>query len=192
MFCFDIETLSKSSESVILSYAVVYFDPASKPSYQELLDNTLFVKLDAQDQMKRLHRRADKSTMDWWAKQCDIVRKKSFTPSQWDMTFEEGYEVLRKYADRHDPSGESWVWARGNLDQLVMDSMEEQLGVEQVFPYQRWRDVRTAIDFMNETKNGYVDVDYPGFDPKALVYKHDPVHDVCYDVMMMLYGKRKN
>ena len=69
MFCFDVETLGVESTSVILSYAIVYFDPDTRPSYQQLLDKTLFVKLDAKDQIKNYKRTVSKDTIDWWSKQ---------------------------------------------------------------------------------------------------------------------------
>jgi hypothetical protein len=187
-YLFDVETLSKRSSAVILSFACIHFDVDETYTYEELLESAFFVKFDAQDQIKRLNRSVNKSTIDWWAKQCEVVRKKSFVPSKTDINFEDGYDLFRQWVhSKKDPKG--IVWARGNLDQLVMDDMEEQLGIEPVFPYSRWRDVRTAIDFLTDSGNGYCKV--PGFDPQAKVYKHDPVHDCAYDVMMLLYGNNE-
>ena len=191
MFLFDVETLAKQSHSVILSFACVYFNPDDKPSPQELLDSVFFAKLDAQDQMKRLKRVAGKSTMEWWAKQCDLVKNKSFVPNpKIDEKFEDAYERLREWADsKNDPK--CWVWARGNLDQLVMDDIEEQIGLKPVFEYSRWRDVRTAIDFLYNTNRGYVGVDYPGYDPRSFIYKHDPCYDIVDDAVQLMYGKNQ-
>ena len=187
-FMFDVETLSKKSSSVILSFACIHFDEEQQYTYEELLESAFFVKFDAVDQIKRLKRLSNASTVDWWAKQCDVVRKKSFVPSKNDVKFEDGYESFRQWAkSKKDPKG--MVWARGNLDQLVMDDMEEQLGIEPVFAYHRWRDVRTAIDFLTDSDTGYCKV--PGFDPQAKVYKHDPVHDCAFDIMMLLYGNNE-
>jgi len=52
MFMFDVETLGKESNSVILSMACIHFDPDNKPSPQQLRDNTFFCKFDASDQIK--------------------------------------------------------------------------------------------------------------------------------------------
>jgi hypothetical protein len=188
MFMFDIETLGKESNSVILSMAAIHFKPEDKPTPQELRDSAFFVKFDAKDQIKRLNRKVGRTTMEWWAKQCENVRKKSFNPSPEDVRFEEGYEAMREWAkSKNDPK--CWVWARGNLDQLVLDSMEEQLGLDAIWKFERWRDVRTAIDFLYETNRGYCDVDYPGFDPSLHITKHNPIDDCVFDVMMMVYGK---
>lgn len=190
MFIFDVETLGKRSNSVILSMAAIHFEPTKKPSFEELKSNVFFVKLDAEDQMLRLKRSTTRSTIDWWAKQCENVKKKSFYPNQQDVIFEEGYEMLRTWVKQFNDN-KSWVWARGNLDQLVMDDIEEQLGIEPVFPYARWRDVRTAIDIFYNTEKGYVDVDYPGFNFGLHITKHDPVDDCVSDIMQLLYGVAK-
>jgi hypothetical protein len=188
MFLFDVETLGKESNSVILSMAAIYFKPEDKPTPQELRDSAFFVKFDAKDQIKRLNRKVGRTTMEWWAKQCENVRKKSFNPSPEDVRFDEGYEAMRAWAkSKNDPK--CWVWARGNLDQLVLDSMEEQLGLNAIWKFERWRDVRTAIDFLYETNRGYCDVDYPGFDPSLHITKHNPIDDCVFDIMMMVYGK---
>ena len=187
MFIFDVETLGKQSNSVILSMACIYFNPQEEPDHNKLRQDAFFAKFDVVDQMKRLHRTSGKSTMEWWAKQCDNVRKASFTPHESDCIFEDGYEAMRKWAEsKNDPK--CWVWARGNLDQLVLDDIEEQCGLEPIWLFNRWRDVRTAVDFLYGTTNGYVNVDYPGFDSKNDISKHNPIDDCLLDAMMLMYG----
>jgi hypothetical protein len=190
MFVFDVETLGKDSSSVILSMACLYFNPEEKKSYQELIDSAFFVKLDAEDQMLRLKRTSKRSTIEWWAKQCDNVRSKSFDISPSDVIFEDGYEKLREWAESKNDK-KCYVWARGNLDQLIVDSFEEQLGIQPIWPFPRWRDVRTAIDIFYNTKNGYCKVDYLGFDPSLHITKHCPTDDCIYDIMQLIYGKEE-
>jgi hypothetical protein len=191
MFVFDVETLGKDSSSVILSMACLYFNPEEKKSYQELIDSAFFVKLDAEDQMKRLKRTSKRSTIEWWSKQCDNARNKSFRPSVIDVTAEEAVESLRTWSKQFPKHDTCVVWARGNLDQLVLDSLEEQLEVKPVFYFSRWRDVRTAIDFIIGSPSGYAKVDYPGFDPALHVTKHNPVDDCAYDAMQLMYGVKE-
>ena len=52
-----------------------------------------------------------------------------------------------------------------------------------------WRDVRTAVDCLYGSSNGYVEVVKDGFD-RAAVIKHHPVHDCALDAMMLMYGKQ--
>lgn len=188
MFVFDVETLGKESTTVILSMACVHFDPLQKPSHEDLRANAFFAKFDVEYQRRNLKRTMTPSTMEWWKKQCDNVKFKSFRPSEEDVQFEVGYEAMREWVKQFDEP-KSLVWARGNLDQLVLDSIEEQLGLEPIFPYARWRDVRTAIDIWYNTDRGYVDVDYPGFNSKLHITKHNPIDDCIFDAMMMMYGK---
>jgi len=188
MFCIDVETMSKSSEAVILSLAVVQFDLDDKRSCDDLRKDAFFVKFDAKDQMVRLNRNASKSTIEWWKKQCDLVKNQSFIPDKnRDVKIEDGLEMMRTWSKSFkNESDKSIVWVRGNLDQLVIDSMEEQIGIEPVFHYTRWRDVRTAIDIFYGTSNGYCDIE--GFDRKSVI-KHCPINDCVIDVQMLLHGK---
>jgi hypothetical protein len=191
MYVFDVETLGKESSAVILSMACVYFDPVKETSPNEMRKNAFFVKLDAQDQMKRLNRSITRSSLEWWAKQCENVKVKSFKPGDDDVTPEVGLELFRTWSKKYPDTKGEWVWARGNLDQLVLDSMEEKLGVDPVFHFNRWRDVRTGLDFLTGSDNGYCDVDYPGFDSHLHITKHDPVDDCILDAMMLMYGVKK-
>jgi hypothetical protein len=69
-----------------------------------------------------------------------------------------------------------------------MGDSEEQLELEPIWPYARWRDVRTAVDFLYNTTNGYTDVDYPGFNSKNDITKHNPIDDCVLDAMQLIYG----
>lgn len=184
------ETLGTDSNAVVLSMACIKIDLDNKPTYQQMIDDAFFVKLDAKDQMTRLHRKSSRSTMDWWAKQCDLVKQKSFLPSPTDVKAEEGIEQFRSWFKQRDTNKQEWMFARGNLDQIVLDSLTECVGVEPILFFNRWRDVRTAVDFLTGSTSGYCDV--PDFDPQALVRKHDPIHDCAYDGMMLMYGVKND
>lgn len=191
MFVFDVETLGKRSNSVILSFAAVYFNPDDKPDHHALRKDAFFAKLSVEEQVKEWGREINRPTLDWWAKQCLNARQASVNrdPSR-DELFMDAYKRLGEWADsKNDPK--CWVWARGNLDQLILDDIEEQHGIEKpVFYFNRWRDVRTAIDFLYSTTTGYCDIDYPGFDPALDITKHNPIDDCIYDAMMLMYGKK--
>ncbi len=189
MFIFDVETLGKESTAVILSMSLIYFDPDKKPSPKELFDSAFFVKLNAEDQIKRLGRTITRSSLEWWAKQCLNVKIASFKPSENDVTIEEGLKRMKEYAQQFPNYRKCTVWARGNLDQLVLDSIEEKLELEPIFHYSNWRDVRTAVDLITNSTNGYCKVDYEGFDPALHITKHNPIDDCVYDAMMLMYGK---
>ena len=71
---FDIETLGVESTTVILSAAIIHFNPEDKPSYDDLLNKALCVKFDSRDQVTRLKRTVDKNTIKWWGEQSEYVR----------------------------------------------------------------------------------------------------------------------
>lgn len=185
MFALDIETLNKRENSVVLSLAVLHFDETAKYTYQELLDRTCFIKFNLKEQVEKYKRTTDKETIEWWKKQCDLVKQKSLIPSKIDVTAEEGLIKAREYIKEHS-KGEEIVWTRGSLDQFALDSLCDSVSFNYLFNYSVYRDFRTAIDLLKETsRRGYCVV--PGFN-RELVLKHDPVHDVAYDAMMLMYG----
>ena len=191
MFMFDIETLGIESTTVILSAAIIYFDPEKDVdvSFKELVDRSLFIKFDAKDQVKRLDRTMTKSTLDWWNKQGEHQQKLSFVPDKdRDMITEDGLMLIRDYINKYhrgaDPQTLT-IWARGSLDQMAIDSLALKAGIDPIAPFNRWRDVRTAIDLMTDSKNGYCKVRDLNWDEVA---KHDPNHDCALDVLMLLRG----
>lgn len=189
MFVFDVETLGVESNAVVLSAALVHFDPEQKPDYQTMLDGACFVKFKAKDQIERLKRTVDIGTLEWWKNQHDYVRQVSFDPSGDDLTAEDGITVLHNYMNKFPNANKQTMWARGSLDQLVIDSLAVKVGMQQITGYNMWRDVRTAVDIMYGTTNGYVEVEHPTF-RRHEVIKHHPVHDCALDAMQLMYGKQ--
>jgi hypothetical protein len=188
MFLFDVETLGVESTSVILSAALVYFDPEEKPDYQKLLDDAIFVKLNAKDQIQRLKRVVDIGTLEWWKNQHEFVRALSFDPKSDDMLAEDAITVLHNYMNKYPNSNKQTMWARGSLDQMVIDSLSKKLDMQPLTGYNMWRDMRTAVDLLCGSSNGYCDIDHPTF-KRHEVIKHHPVHDCALDAMMLMYGK---
>jgi hypothetical protein len=189
MYMFDVETLGVESTTVILSAAIIKFDPTDTTlSYDDYISEALFVKFDVQEQVNKYKRTIDKSTIEWWSKQHDYVRKVSFHPSEEDdLTAIEGIKRIADYIDT--PYNENTMWSRGSLDQMSIDSLCKVSGQELIAPYNNWRDIRTALDCLTETsKNGYCDLKIP-FDRGSHVIKHHPTHDCAYDIMMLIHGK---
>lgn len=187
MFIFDVETLGVESNAVVLSAALIHFDPEKRPTYQDLLDDACFVKFSAKEQAQ-LGRTVSKSTLEWWKEQHEYTRKVSFDPSREDMTAENAINALKAYMAKFPNAEKQTMWARGSLDQLVIDSLCVKLGMQEITGYNMWRDVRTAVDILFGTTNGYVEVDHPLF-KRHEVIKHHPVHDCALDAMQLMYGK---
>ena len=192
-FCYDIETLSKESTAVILSAAITQFDFTQKDDLDEefasLVENSLYVKFDAKEQIEKYNRIVSKDTLEWWNKQGEFVRKLSFNPSKQDVDAKFGIELLRSYIKSRSVAGEdNIVWVRGSLDQLATDSLCATLKVDPIEGFWNFRDVRTAIDLLAETsKRGYCQLSKP-FN-RDLIIKHNPTHDIAFDVLMLKYPK---
>lgn len=195
MYCLDTETLGFSSSSVLLSVAILPFDLISTDlnpvmRYYQLLDDVYFQKCDVGQQIKQYNRKIDTKTLDWWSKQSKIAQDKSLIPNFrldvpiLDMIKNIDYYVYHMRGE--DRSKPPMFWERGILDQMVIEDICQQTSMDNLVPYHSWRDIRTFIDCMAaDSRSGYTPI--PGFDEKVHVQKHDPVHDVAYDVLQMLY-----
>lgn len=188
MFMFDVETLGVESNSVVLSAALTHFDPMEEPDYQKLLENTIFVKFNAKEQIDA-GRKVDIGTLEWWKNQHEYVRAISFDPKVDDLSVQEGFARLHNFMGKYPNAHKQTMWARGSLDQLVIDSLAKKFDLQPITNYNMWRDVRTAVDIMYGSTNGYCEVEFEGF-KRHDVIKHHPVHDCALDAMMLMYGKQ--
>mgnify|MGYP003336515755 CR=1 FL=1 len=159
MFIFDVETLGVESNAVVLSAALIHFDPEKRPTYQDLIDNACFVKFKAKEQAHN-SRTITKSTLEWWKAQHEYVKKVSLDPSPEDVSARQGIETLYTYMAKFPNADKQTMWARGSLDQLVIDSLAVKVGAVEITDYAQWRDVRTAVDIMFGSTNGYCEVDH--------------------------------
>lgn len=188
MFIFDVETLGVESTAVVLSAALIHFDPEVKPDYQTLLDSAMYVKFNAKEQIQNYKRTVDPNTLDWWKKQHEYVRGMALDPKPDDLSAADGLSYLRQFVRKFPGWEKQTMWARGSLDQLAIDSLATKLALEPITNYNMWRDVRTAVDLLYGSTNGYCEVEHPTFN-RAAVIKHHPVHDCALDAMMLMYGK---
>lgn len=189
MFIFDVETLGVESTTVVLSAALIHFDPEQNPSYQDMLDDSCFVKLSAKNQIERAKRTVSKDTLKWWDSQHEYTKKVSLVPSKDDLTPEEAFARMHAYKSKFANHENQTIWARGSLDQMAIDSLAHAFDLQPLAGYNLWRDVRTAVDILYGTSNGYCEVDHPTF-KRHEVIKHHPIHDCALDAMMLMYGKR--
>mgnify|MGYP003339887124 FL=1 len=171
----------------VLSAALVHFDPERRPTYQDLLDDACFVKFKVKEQAHN-GRTITKSTLEWWKTQHEYVKKVSLDPSPEDVSARQGIETLYTYMAKFPNADKQTMWARGSLDQLAIDSLCDAIDMQPITGYNMWRDVRTAVDILYGTTNGYVEVEHPLF-KRHEVIKHHPVHDCALDAMQLMYGK---
>ena len=188
-YCVDVETLGTESTAVILSLAYIPFSFDEKPRYSELLSRAKFYKFDVTEKIKVYKRTFDKGTIEWWQKQCDLVRETSFDESDRDQKAKTVFDLIRADLDikpKLFDNKDIIFWTRGSLDQCTIDSLSKQTHGDMLIPFNAYRDVRTAVDLLHETSvGGYCSV--LGFN-RDLVLKHDPIHDCAYDILQLLCG----
>lgn len=174
----------------MLSAAILHFDVEDKQiKYQDLLDAACFVRFNVTEQKQEYKRTIMKSTLEWWNKQSELAKKKSFyldKKIENETSCLDSINTLKEYIKKNGGKDQIF-WARGSLDQMAIDSLCVNLECEPITDYYSWRDVRTAIDLLFETgSRGYCEI--RNFNPDHHVIKHDPVHDCALDVMMLVNG----
>lgn len=183
-FVLDVETLDTQDSAVLLSVGVVAVNFADEFRPEDLRKSSLFVKFNAADQRKRLGRSIDRDTLEFWQKQDQEVKNKNLLPSAEDVVVEIGVESIRAWMNAQGfDRRRSVVWTRGSLDGAVIQSIQKQLGVPPIFAYNRIRDVRTAVDILSGSNNGYSESSVPFENNNA----HDPVDDSIRDALMLKY-----
>ena len=189
---YDFETMDNNPrESVVLSMAALPFNEdrfiSDNPyTYEELLNSTKFIKFNAQEQVAVYKRKIDNETLEWWSKQSAEARK-SLAPSASDAPLVELYPFIMDLID--NPSNAKKVYTRGNtFDPLFLESLLENLGKNDPFPWWNMRDTRSMIEGMSygaNIKNSFIPDDL-----KAAFVSHDPIHDVSMDVMRLQFLAR--
>ena len=191
-FILDTETLGLSDSHVVLSLAIccvdLNFAMHSTPNelYNHVLENSKFIKFDAIEQKMEYRRLVSDDTLEWWKKIPLDIQKMSLIPSPDDFSSKDGLTELQNYMDSIPESGKFPIYQRGYLDGSILLGLSDSVGVKCPLNAFRFRDVRTFVDVLYGSNDGYADVD--NFD-KTLVKKHDPIHDIARDCVIMVFGK---
>lgn len=130
MFVYDLETLGVNETAVILSIGCVYIDSMEPCSYQDLMQKSFFVKLDAKYQIEKLHRQVTSSTLDWWKKQSAAARETSYKPSNRDVTPEVALQLLRNFVYGHTKQSRVKCYTRGSMDVIVTEHLANQVNMK--------------------------------------------------------------
>lgn len=183
-FVFDLETVATCDKAVVLSMAVLSVDFETEFEFADLVKKAHFIKLKADEQVSKYGRVVDIETVKWWNSQPENLKKTSFYPKETDLSLSDGIKALNDVlaAEGFDRQ-RSIVWTRGAFDSNIAASCAKDVKVVEVFPFYRVRDIRTAIDILSGSNNGYCRIGKPLIGME----KHNPVHDVCRDAMMLKY-----
>lgn len=182
-FVLDIETLDVESTAVVASVGCIAVDFTKDFEFEDLVNVAFYAKLNTKDQID-LGRTVGQDTLDWWNRQDAEVRKSQLSPSPNDVSLFDGIEAMKAYFKSHDARKSSVIWTRGELDNMVLSSAAKAVKTTVGYPYNKIRDIRTAIDFLSGSTNGYSAISKP---IPEYAKKHNPVYDCAIDAMMLKY-----
>lgn len=183
---FDFETLSTDvNQGVVLSLGLLTYTSSrfvNDPyTYDELLENTKYMKFDVTEQVKKYGRKIDKSTLEWWKTQ-GLDAKKVLNP---DPSLDQSIEKLYSFfVINVNMNNLKTVFTRGNtFDIPIFEGIVKSTGNDIPYPFWMVRDTRSYLDGLlhgSGQKNSYV----PDCCKDKFV-AHDARHDVVMDVMRM-------
>lgn len=191
-FIYDYETMGKEPETApIVSLAYLSFDTDKMIEdngydYHDLVRKSSFAKFDVADQVRRLGRKIEKGTVEWWSKQSKEAQE-AIKPRTDDLKLEALYDMFFHEAQKQY----DWVFTRGNtFDPMFTRHCLFALGKNDPFPFWTIRDTRSYIDGLlvgnEELGNSFV---VPGLENSFVA--HDPRHDVAMDVMRIQTLRRE-
>jgi hypothetical protein len=183
---YDFETLGQDQrKSVVTSLALLSFSEkryVSNPyTYNELLENTKYIKFDVEEQVSVYKRIISKDTLAWWDQQGDQAKKQIVPNRALDQSINKLHQFL---IDHIDLQSHRKSFTRGNtFDPIFLDSVLANCGKINPMHWGSIRDTRSMIEGMSfgfDLDNGFVPT---GLENNFV--KHDPRHDIVMDVMRM-------
>lgn len=178
---FDIETLGTREDTVILSIACVPFHFEVHECFDIYRTKGYFIKLDAQEQIRKYRRSISVETIEWWKKQSNDAKEWNLKPHPEDRPLVDGLIELSRFIGQTAYNfKESYVFARGTYFDFpkLEHAYEVSAGLKTPFNTFKIRDVRTYIDIMAGVSDGSYDV---RFCDTTKFVKHDCLHDAAMD-----------
>jgi hypothetical protein len=183
---FDFETLSSDvNRGVVLSIGLLTYTSgrfSNDPyTYEELLENTKYMKFDVTEQVKKYDRKIQKGTLDWWNTQGPEAKKVLDPDPSIDQSIDKLYNF---FVINVNMNNLKTVFTRGNtFDIPILEGILKETGNSIPYPFWMVRDTRSYLDgllYGSNTRNSYIP---DGCKEKFIA--HDARHDVVMDVMRM-------
>lgn len=131
----DLETLSTTHDSVVLTLGAVKFDPFT---LQEPFED-LYMRLNADDQIEK-GRDVSESTMTWWTKQPEDVQEEALGSHDRHEVVDV-LNALNKFL-----VGANKIWCQGpHFDITILESLYKQYGINTNWQYYQVMDSRTIF-----------------------------------------------
>jgi len=189
---FDFESLGLNENSVLLSLGVLAFDPSDydivsdgvDSTFNKLLHQGLYIKLDAKDQMRTYNRHINKSTLLWWTEQNEEAGQ-VLKRCDDDVKLPDMEKRLNEYLEMSGVTRNTPVWSRGYTEPMWYESVKLNLRTYGSFRHYQYRDIRTLLNVSIEDKylsrNHINTIEHP-----VSFIKHNALHDVCFDAIQFL------
>jgi len=181
---YDFETLGDQYTGVAVSLAILRFNESNYAldpyNYDNLVEDTAYIKFDVEEQVKKFGRKIDKSTLEWWGRQSEEAQQQ-LKPSPSDVSISNLWNFITEYTQGMDIRR---VYTRGNMFDPVL--MEKLLySCDKGIPYPWWnvRDTRSFLDGLlwgSDVDDKFM----PDGCAQSFIH-HDPRHDISLDVMRM-------
>lgn len=183
----DIEARAKTDNGIITRIAVCPFRfNEGVLSYEELLNRTLYLSIDQQEQID-MGRVTDEMTEEWWAKQTEELRKESYYPTDDDISVRAMFDECKRFLRRWNYNySESFLWARNTgYEYGKLTSLNSQVypGEKEVFNHWKWHECKT---FNYILSGGETDRWMPENAEDYGFKYHHAAHDACMDALRLL------
>ncbi|MGO2497742.1 MAG: 3'-5' exonuclease [Vibrio litoralis] len=182
----DLETLDTETTAKILSIGIVPFNFGEQVSFEELCNrpSSFYIKIDIDSYNQLTSFTESSSTKDWWEKQGEEARH-VLEESELDLLLPVALSMIKQHLAEHvEPlkKDQGQIFCRGyDFDGGILDHAFQQCCITQPWRYNRFRCVRTVIDTLAGTRNGYVKEEHPdGF------IHHHALHDAAKDTLSMI------
>ena len=183
----DFETLGTVPNAVCLSLgmAVIDADAIDPDNLQESFDNIVKTgmhwKLDVSSQVKDYGRAIQADTVAWWGTQGESASA-VLKPMSTDILISDLPDKINQYLkDSGYTKGKCYT--RGMIDSTWLQSLCVDVNQDVNIKWWDYRDVRTFVDCMTGSTNGYLPKDM-SFNPTGLI-KHNALHDCALDIVQM-------
>ena len=189
---FDFESLGLGENSVLLSLGVLAFDPSEydiisdgvEVTFNRLLDQGIYIKMDAKDQTQTYGRTINKATLMWWTEQGEEAQE-VLKKTKLDVKLPEMERRLSEYLEMNGVTKNTPVWSRGYTEPMWYESVKLNLNTYGSFRHYQYRDIRTLLNVSIEDK--YLSRNHINTikQPETFI-KHNALHDVCFDAVQFL------
>jgi hypothetical protein len=181
-FSVDIETLSVEDSAVVLSIAVVAWsdDLELLDPYIASANFNLYPIYQIKD-----GRTMTKSALGFWQGQDYNVWEAATMDAFID--YKQGLLSFVDFIKKCGASSNSTFWARGNMDEKVLNHILAQSGISTPWSFRQWRDARTFCDELDR----FIGLPIPDVSPVAHVAMNDAMNMTykIVEIMKELKGK---